>query len=223
MKGEVTTWYGDKGWGFIHYGEKRDQKLFLHKSDISGYPERDSLPEGEKVKFSIHDGVDGKPKAIKVKPLSEVESGESSSSSQSPARRRRAARSPSPRFRRRRSPSPARHRRRRSPSPRYRRRRSPSPRYRRRRSPPRRRDGSSERYRPHRPHRPRYVNPRFCLDFKRGDCRYGSRCRFSHEEGGRKRSHNGDDHPVVSRKKGSTRSPARDRKRSYSRSSSEDG
>merc|ERR1711925_3784 len=169
MKGEVTTWYVDKGWGFILYGEKQ-QRIFLHKSDISGYPERDSLPEGEKVKFRIDGGGrDGKPKAIKVKPLSEVESGESSSASRSPVSSRR----------------------RRSPSPRYRRRRSPSPRYRRRRrSPPRR---SRDRFRPH---RPRYVNPRFCLDFKRGDCRYGSRCRFSHEEAEQKRSY-GDDRPTA--------------------------
>jgi len=189
MKGEVTTWYSDKGWGFIYYGDK--QKIFLHKSDISGYPERDSLPEGEKVKFRIHDGVDGKPKAVGVIPLSEA--GSSKSSSSTPPRRSR--RSPSPRYRRRR----------RSPSPPYgRRRRSPSPRY-GRRSPTSRRKLRHELSRPH------YANPRFCLDFKRGDCRYGHRCRFSHEDGGRRRGYARD---------AKSPSPIARRERKYSRSSS---
>merc|ERR1719499_13471 len=58
---------------------------------------------------------------------------------------------------------------------------------------------------------PKSRIPRFCLDFNRGDCRYGSRCKYLHEGGGRRRSYSRSYSPRY--RGGRSRSP---RRRSYS-------
>lgn len=101
----------------------------------------------------------------------------------------------------------------RSPPPR-RRSRSRSPRGYRRRSPPM--SGGRD-----------YRSSIFCLDFKRGDCRYGDRCKFSHQKGEGVRHLRGDRRRSASPRRNSrASSPRRNSsppRRKYSRSRSPRG
>jgi len=101
-----------------------------------------------------------------------------------------------------RSGSPRRRSRSRSPPPRRRSRSRSAPRYQRRRSPAM--SGGRD-----------YRSSIFCLDFKRGDCRYGDRCKFSHTKGDGVRHLRGDRRRSASPRRNS--SPPR---RKYSRSRS---
>ena len=57
----------DRGYGFITAGEEED--LFFHRNDVEGV-EFTSLREGQEVEFEQGQGRDGRPQAVKVKPVS---------------------------------------------------------------------------------------------------------------------------------------------------------
>ena len=56
----------DRGYGFIKTEEEDD--IFFHRNDIEG-AEFNSLAEGQEVEFEKGQGRDGRPKAVKVKPV----------------------------------------------------------------------------------------------------------------------------------------------------------
>lgn len=64
--GVVKTFCGDKGYGFISYGEERD--VFVHCNDC---PDREPLQAGDRIRFDVmEDQRNGKMKAIHVQVIS---------------------------------------------------------------------------------------------------------------------------------------------------------
>ncbi len=61
----------DRGFGFISTGDEKD--LFFHGNDVEGVGFND-LSEGQEVEFEESSGRDGRPAAVKVRPVqSQVE------------------------------------------------------------------------------------------------------------------------------------------------------
>ena len=56
----------DRGYGFIKTEQEED--LFFHRNDIEGV-EFSSLSEGQEVEFEKGQGRDGRPQAVKVRPV----------------------------------------------------------------------------------------------------------------------------------------------------------
>lgn len=63
MKGQITQWHDDKGYGFIQIDDNH-QKIFCHISDFTQRQPRPSL--GEKVSFDIVTNEKGRPAAKKI-------------------------------------------------------------------------------------------------------------------------------------------------------------
>ncbi len=56
----------DRGFGFINTGDGTE--LFFHRNDVEGV-EFNDLSEGQEVEFEKSQGRDGRPAAVKVKPV----------------------------------------------------------------------------------------------------------------------------------------------------------
>ncbi len=56
----------DRGFGFIDTGDGTD--LFFHRNELEGV-EFNDLSEGQEVEFEKSQGRDGRPAAVKVKPV----------------------------------------------------------------------------------------------------------------------------------------------------------
>ncbi len=56
----------DRGFGFIKTEE--EEELFFHSNDLEGV-EFNSLNEGQEVEFEKGPGRDGRPQALKVRPV----------------------------------------------------------------------------------------------------------------------------------------------------------
>jgi CspA family cold shock protein len=65
-KGTIRRLIADRGFGFIRTAEGAD--LFFHRSATQGV-DYDSLREGKQVEFEVGKGRDGRPQAIKVRPV----------------------------------------------------------------------------------------------------------------------------------------------------------
>lgn len=64
MKGKITQWHDDKGYGFIQI-DNSNQKIFCHISDFKQKQPRPS--QGEKVSFDIATNAKGQPAAKQIR------------------------------------------------------------------------------------------------------------------------------------------------------------
>lgn len=163
VRGHVIRINDRSGYGFLEVEGETDE-VFFHSNDVTDSVDIRQLREGDEVRLDLHPSKK-KPGRYDAKNVQPPESAKD---------RAETGRRPSPR-RRSYSRSPRRGRRGRSYS------RSPS--YsRRRRGRSRSRDRGYDRDRRRGDGRKNIL----CLDFKRGDCRYGDRCKFSHNRSSRR-------------------------------------
>lgn len=65
-QGTVTKWIDHRGFGFIE-PDGEGGSIFSH---ISRWPAGSTPLAGDRVSFDVHTGVDGRPAAINVRPIS---------------------------------------------------------------------------------------------------------------------------------------------------------
>jgi len=63
-KGTLKKLIADRGFGFIQTAEAAD--LFFHRSELQGV-DFATLREGQEVEFDTGKGLDGRPRAVKVR------------------------------------------------------------------------------------------------------------------------------------------------------------
>ena len=65
-KGTIRKLVTDRGFGFIKTEQEED--AFFHRNEVQGV-EFSSLKEGQEVEFEMGEGRDGRPAAVKVRPI----------------------------------------------------------------------------------------------------------------------------------------------------------
>ena len=65
-KGTIRKLVTDRGFGFIKTEQEED--AFFHRNELQGV-EFSSLREGQEVEFEMGEGRDGRPAAVKVRPI----------------------------------------------------------------------------------------------------------------------------------------------------------
>ena len=65
-KGTIRKLVIDRGFGFIKTEQEED--AFFHRNELQGV-EFSSLREGQEVEFEMGEGRDGRPAAVKVRPI----------------------------------------------------------------------------------------------------------------------------------------------------------
>jgi CspA family cold shock protein len=65
-KGTIRKLVTDRGFGFIKTEQEED--AFFHRNELQGV-EFSSLKEGQEVEFEMGQGRDGRPAAVKVRPI----------------------------------------------------------------------------------------------------------------------------------------------------------
>jgi len=169
LRGTVIRINDRSGYGFLEV-DGETEEVFFHSNDVVDDIDIRQLREGDAVTLDLHPSKKkpGRFDAKNVKPPEEAQD------------RHETGRRPSPRRRRSRSRGRRGYSRDRSRGRYSRRDRS----YSRGRSRDRSYDRDRGRDRDRRGGRRNSNVP--CLDFKRGDCRYGDRCKFSHESRSRR-------------------------------------
>jgi len=162
VRGRVIRINDRSGYGFLQV-DGEDDEVFFHSNDVVDNIDIRQLREGDEVTLDLYPSKKkpGRYDAKSVRPPDSAKDRTETGHRPSPRRRGRSRSRSRGRRRYDRSHSRDRGRRYRSYSPR------------------RRRSYSRDRHRDGR----RNV---LCLDYKRGDCRYGDRCKFSHDSGSRR-------------------------------------